>query len=550
MGQVGAIPTPVWWQTDIIYQIYPRSFKDSNGDGIGDLNGIIEKLDYLSGVLGVGAIWLSPFYTSPMADFGYDVADYTGVDPMFGDLMAFDRLVEETHRRGLKIIVDWVPNHSSNQHPWFIESRSSRTNPKRGWYLWADPKANGGPPNNWVSAFGGSAWEWDEQTGQYYEHSFLKEQPDLNWRNPEVIAAMFETVEFWLKREVDGFRIDVAQAILKDPQLRDNPLRTNEALSTHKPMGDYDTQIHLYDGPQEDTHLIYQQLRRLIDKYSLTRPRMSVGEVHIFDLTKWARYYGQNLDELHMPFNFGLLKTHWEAQEVRQVVDNLEAHIPPGGWPNYVLSNHDEPRIASRLGVKTTRLAMMLLLTLRGTPTMYYGDELGLQNVEIKADKVQDPWEKLTPGLGLGRDGERTPMQWDTTPNAGFSPAEVTPWLPVAENFQMQNVAVELTQPDSMLNFTRRLVALRQGSPALNAGSYQAVDGVPQTCFVYLRQHGSERYMVLLNFSEQTEIIELAGWDTGQLALSTRLEAYKERDVNLAKVSLEAGEGWVVKLAE
>jgi alpha-glucosidase len=550
MGQTTQTPSTVWWQTDIIYQIYPRSFKDSNGDGIGDLNGIIEKLDYLSDTLGVGAIWLSPFYPSPMADFGYDVADYTGIDPIFGDLADFDRLVQEAHRRGLKIIVDWVPNHSSDRHPWFIESRSSRTNPKRDWYVWRNPKPNGDPPNNWVSAFGGSAWEWDVSTGQYYLHSFLKEQPDLNWRNSELAEAMFNTVEFWLKREVDGFRIDVAQAILKDPEFRDNPLRTNEELSTHKPMGDYDSQIHLYDSSHEDTHLVYRQLRRLIDKYSVTRPRMTVGEVHIFDLEKWASYYGQDLDELHMPFNFGLLKANWQAQAVRQVVDNLEAHLPAGGWPNYVLSNHDEPRIASRLGVKVTRLAMLLLLTLRGTPTMYYGDELAMQNVEIEPDKVQDPWEKLTPGLGLGRDGERTPMQWDATPNAGFSPAGVTPWLPVAENYRQQNVAVELTQPASMLNFTRRLIALRQGSMALKAGSYQAVDGVPQTCFVYLRQSGSERYLVLLNFSEQPETIELPEGGRGRLALSTRLETFEEREVDLAKVNLEAGEGWLVKLAE
>ncbi|MBN9388001.1 MAG: DUF3459 domain-containing protein [Chloroflexi bacterium] len=541
--------TPQWWQNGIIYQVYPRSFKDGNGDGIGDLNGITEKLDYFSETLGVTAIWLSPFYRSPMADFGYDVADYTDVDPMFGNLADFDRLVEETHKRGLKIIVDWVPNHTSNQHPWFLESKSSKDNPKRDWYVWKDPKPDGSPPNNWVSGFGGSAWEFDPATGQYYEHTFLKEQPDLNWRNPAVVEAMFGTVEFWLKRGVDGFRIDVAQSILKDAEFRDNPLRTDNAVAGHKPMGDYDTQVHLYDGPQEETHGIYRQLRQLIDRYSAEQPRMMVGEIHIFDVVKWAQFYGENLDELHMPFNFGLLKAKWEAQAIRETVDNLEENIPEGAWPNYVLGNHDEPRIASRIGPGMARLAMLLLLTLRGTPTMYYGDELGMQDVKIPADKVQDPWERLTPGMGLGRDPERTPMQWDASPNAGFTGPEVTPWLPVSDIYEQENVAAELAEPGSMLNFTRRLIELRQNSPALLSGSYRAVNGVPVGCFVFLRESSNERFLILLNFSDETATIQLPDLGEGLVVLSTEEEGLAEKVIALDEVRLGPAGGLLVKLA-
>jgi alpha-glucosidase len=291
----------LWWQTGVIYQIYPRSFRDTTGNGVGDLRGILEGLDYLARTLGVDAIWLSPFYPSPMADFGYDVADYTNVDPLFGDLATFDALVSQAHQRGLKIIVDLVPNHTSDQHPWFVESRSSCDNPKRDWYIWADAKADGSPPNNWLSVFGGPAWEWDAKTGQYYLHSFLKEQPDLNWRNPAVQTAMFAVVRFWLDRDVDGFRVDVAHYVMKDPELRDNPPNPQPGKSIHKPLGDYDSLLHLYDKGHPDVHIVYGEFRRLLDSSSADRPRMAVGEIHIFDWQQWASYYGRNLDELHMP---------------------------------------------------------------------------------------------------------------------------------------------------------------------------------------------------------------------------------------------------------
>ena len=469
----------LWWQTGVVYQIYPRSFVDTTANGVGDLRGVISKLDYLDDTLGIDAIWLSPFYPSPMADFGYDVADYTDVHPLFGDLAAFDDLIAEAHRRGLKIIIDFVPNHSSNQHPWFLESRSSRDNPKRDWYVWADPKPDGGGagqhrlPNNWLSVFGGSAWEWDEATCQYYLHSFLKEQPDLNWRNPEVKAAMFDVVRFWLERGVDGFRLDVAHYIMKDPEMRDNPVNPNPQGTLRRPAREYDLLIHLHDKGHPDTHNVFREFRQLLDAYSAGQPRFSVGEIHIFDWQKWASYYGENLDELHMPFNFALLNVEWEAREVREVVDALEAAIPPGAWPNYVLGNHDYWRIASRYGQAQARVAAMLLLTLRGTPTLYYGDEIGMTDVPVPPEQQQDPWGLNQPGFT--RDPCRTPMQWISGPNAGFSAPE-TPelWLPLASDYQEVNVERQLEDPSSILSLHRCLLAYRKATPALKWGELPA----------------------------------------------------------------------------
>jgi alpha-glucosidase len=509
---------PLWWQRGVVYQIYPRSFQDSNGDGIGDLAGVIDRLDYLRDTLPVEAIWLSPFYPSPMADFGYDVADYVDIDPIFGDLATFDRLVEEAHGRDIRIIIDFVPNHTSDQHPWFLESRSSRDNPKRDWYVWRDPKPDGSPPNNWLAVFGGRAWEWDEHTGQYYLHSFLKEQPDLNWRNPEVKAAMFDVVRFWLERGVDGFRIDVAYAIMKDPELRDNP--PNPDLPPGTSGRDYGTQLHVHDMKHPDLHQVYRDLRRLLDAYSGERPRVMIGEIHVYEWPEWATYYGQNLDEFHLPFNFGLIALEvlgrplpWGAATVRTVVGAIEAATGVvGGWPNYVLGNHDTHRIASRVGPEGARLAMMLLLTLRGTPTLYQGDELGMHDVEIPPDRIQDPFELMTPGLGFGRDPERTPMQWDAGPNAGFCAAGVEPWLPIADDYREVNAATELTEPRSILALTRALLELRRNHPALHSGSYRPLDGVPEDCFVYEREADGERFLVALNFGgEEREVVVPAG---------------------------------------
>ena len=499
-----------WWQTGVVYQIYPRSFQDSNGDGVGDLPGIAARLDHLAS-LGVDAIWISPFYPSPMKDFGYDVSDYTDVDPLFGRLADFDRLLAAAHERGLAVIIDWVPNHTSDQHSWFLASRSSRDSPQRDWYVWRDPKPDGSLPNNWLSAFGGPAWTWDERTRQYYLHTFLKEQPDLNWRNPAVRRAMLDTLEFWLERGVDGFRIDVAHAVMKDPELRDNPPAPAGRRDFHKDMGAYGTQLHIYDRGHADTHLVYRDVRRLLERYSGTRARVSIGEIHLFDLAELVAYYGAELDELHMPFNFTLLNVPWTAEAVRSTVDEMEAALPAGAWPNWVLGNHDESRVASRIGAAAARSAMLLLLTLRGTPTLYYGDELGMEDVPVPPELVQDPWGKNVPGLGLGRDPERAPIPWDGSPNAGFTRLGVKPWLPLPPDAATRNVEAQAAKPDSMLTLTRSLLAVRRAHPALQRGSYRPVAEAPAGVFAYERALGDERLLVLVNFLPTPADVRVTG---------------------------------------
>jgi alpha-glucosidase len=502
-----------WWQTGVVYQVYPRSFQDANADGVGDLDGITSRLDYLTW-LGVDAVWVSPIYPSPMADFGYDVADYCDVEPAFGDLFSFDRLVAAVHARGLKLLLDWVPNHSSDRHPWFVESRGSRHSPRRAWYVWRDPQPGTGPgtarppapPNNWLSAFGGPAWTWDEATGQFYLHSFLKEQPDLNWRTPDLRAAMLDTLRFWLARGADGFRIDVAHAILKDPELRDNP--PNPAPSGgHKPTSAYDAQLHVHDKAHPDVHEAFSAIRALVDGFDGTE-RVTLGEIHEYDLARWAGYYGRPGPDgapggLHMPINFGLLQTPWTAGAVRAHVDAVEAALPPGAWPNYVLGNHDERRIASRLGAAGARLAAVLLLTLRGTPTLYYGDELGMPEVDVTDARRQDPAGLRSGVPGLGRDGCRTPMAWDASPSAGFSdaPPEAL-WLPLHPGHERVNVAAERDDPASLLSLYRALLALRRATLALHAGAYRALDGMPPAVFAYERGEGEGRVRVALNFSD------------------------------------------------
>jgi len=536
-----------WWQRSVIYQIYPRSFMDANGDGIGDLRGIIQRLDYLSDTLGVEAIWLSPFYPSPMADFGYDVADYTNVDPIFGDLDDFDELVRRAHDRDLKIIVDYVPNHCSDQHAWFIESSSDKNNPKRDWYTWRDAKTDGSPPNNWLSVFGGSAWEWHPATEQYYLHSFLKEQPDLNWRNPQLKEVMFDVLRFWLDRGVDGFRIDVAHFIMKDPQLRDNPLKEVVSSDFHKPLGDYDTQIHVYSQDHADIHPLYREIRHLLDEYSQEKPRFSAGEIHIFEWGKWSRYYGRDLDELHMPLNFQLLGVDLQVEKVRQVVDAQEQALPSGAWPNYVLGNHDETRVASRYSEQEARLMAMLLLTLRGTPTLYYGEEIGMREASIPADQQQDPWGIQVPGLS--RDGCRTPMQWNDREKAGFSAAGgYQPWLPVNDNFGEINVAGQLQEPGSMLNLYRHLLSIRKSSPPLQIGSYHPFNNIDKNCYAYRRiLPGHREHIVLLNFSPEQLTINLGQTGIARVQLSTYLD--RDEHIDLSRVHLREHEGVIVENA-
>ncbi len=478
---------------------------DSNGDGIGDLAGITSKLDYLAGVLGVDALWISPFYTSPMADFGYDVADYVDVDPIFGALADFSVLVERAHGLGLKVVIDWVPNHSSSKHAWFVESRSSRRNPRRDWYVWKDPAPGGGEPNNWVSVFGGPAWTYDDRTGQYYLHSFLAEQPDLNWRNPAVKEAMLGTLRFWLELGVDGFRLDACHFAMKDPDYRSNPVLEHPEPG-YKDMGDYDRFVHLHDRGHPDIHMLFREVRAVLDEYSAERSRFSVGEIHL-EGEEWAAYYGDN-DELHMPYFFGMLHGDWTAAWARRTVGSLEAVLPPGAWPNYVLGNHDEVRIATRYGDRRARMATLMLLTLRGTPTLYYGDELGMVQADIPPEEQQDPWGRRQPGLG--RDGCRTPLQWTADPYGGFS--TVRPWLATVDPDADRNVEAQLADPDSMLHLTRRLLEVRKGSEALRIGDYQALEGLPETVFAYRRRAADgETVCVYLNFGGEPVRVPAAG---------------------------------------
>jgi alpha-glucosidase len=389
-----------WWQTGVVYQVYPRSFQDGNGDGIGDLPGIASRLGYLRH-LGVDAIWLSPFYPSPMSDFGYDVSDFCEVDPKFGTLADFDALLSLAHCFGMRVIVDYVPNHTSDKHSWFVESRSSRTSRKRDWYVWRDGKPDGSPPTNWLSEFGGSAWTFDRQTGQYYYHAYLKEQPDLNWRNPEVRTAMLDVLRFWLDRGVDGFRVDAIHHLIESEELIDNPPNPDwqPGMSPARRL------LRLYTMDQPEVHGPIRAMRRLINQYT---DRVLIGEAYL-PLDQLMAYYGVNLTGFHLPFNFALISVPWDPASIATLIKAYEKALPPRAWPNWVLGNHDRSRVVTRLGRKQARIAAMLLLTLRGTPTIYQGEEIGMTDVPISANAVEDPWEKRVPGLGLGRDPEPHP---------------------------------------------------------------------------------------------------------------------------------------------
>jgi len=516
-----------WWETEIIYQIYPRSFQDSNSDGIGDLKGIQSRLPYLED-LGIKAIWLSPIYPSPMIDFGYDVSDYTDIHPVFGTMDDFVELLEDVHQREMKLILDFVPNHTSDQHPWFIESCSSLHDPKRNWYIWKDPKPDGSPPNNWRSYFGGSAWKLDNHTGQYYLHLFTKEQPDLNWRNPEVVQNMHKVLRFWLDRGVDGFRVDVIALLIKDAQFSDEPR--------------VKTRIRTVDQPE--VHDIIRQFRTVLDEYG---DRVLIGELW-FPYKRLVTCYGKNLDECHLPFNFGLIHNPFTLQTISKLVHEYENALPKGAWPNWVLGNHDQNRIASekRAGEANARLAQMLLLTLRGTPTMYYGDELGMPNVDIPPEKYQDPQALNEPGAGRSRDLERTPMQWNDTPYAGFSTVE--PWLPVADDYASRNVKVQEADSNSMLWMVKQLIHLRRTSPALNHGNYISITVYDHNVMAYLRTGEEENFIVVLNFSGTEKIVNLAAnSQNGQIVLSTQLD--RTGDVLLNTLELRRHEGLVIRLS-
>lgn len=484
--------TESWWRAGALYQIYPRSFQDSNGDGVGDLEGIRRRLDYLVW-LGVDAIWISPFYPSPMHDFGYDVADYCNVDPVFGSLEAFDALVADAHALGQKVILDFVPNHTSIEHPWFKESRAGQS-PKRDWYIWRDGAPGGGPPNNWLAHFGGPAWDYDAKSGQYYYHAFLPEQPDLNWRNPQVRAAMYDILRFWLRRGADGFRVDVITHLMKDEELRDNP--RNPAWTSKQP--EYEQLLHTNSADHPDVHDVIAEMRNVIDEFD---DRLLIGEIYL-PMHRLVAYYGKDLSGAHLPFNFQLLDAPWTAAKIGDLIEAYEAALPEGAWPNWVLSNHDRPRIAARVGENQARVAQMLLLTLRGSPTLYYGDELGIADVEIPADRIRDPWALREPGLKVGRDPERTPMQWDTSAFAGFSKQE--PWLPLTPDWLTRNVAEMSGDPASVLSLVRALLRLRRAHRSLSLGSWERLASEGDI-LAYRRRYDDDHKIIVLNFSSEPQ---------------------------------------------
>lgn len=528
----------VWWKEGIIYQIYPRSFQDTNGDGIGDLRGIIDRLDYLQW-LGIKSIWLSPIFVSPMADFGYDISDYCDIHPVFGSLDDLMSLIGEVHKRDMKIILDLVPNHTSDQHPWFVESRASRENPKRDWYLWQDAKEDGSTPNNWRSAFGGSAWEWDENTKQFYYHAFDKAQPDLNWRNPEVQRAMFDVMRFWLDRGVDGFRVDVMWHMIKDEQWRDNP--SNPEYLPH--MSTFHEVLPIYSTDQPEVHDIVRKMRNVLDTYD---DRMMIGEIYL-PVQRLVAYYGVDLSGAQLPFNFQLVTLPWDATEIATALMTYEAALPPQGWPNWVLSNHDKPRVASRVGWDQAFVAAMLLFTLRGTITLYYGDEIGMRDVNVPIERIVDPRGLNMPDKNLGRDPQRTPMQWDASAHGGFTSGK--PWLPVDRLTASRNVESQRKDEDSLLALHRRLIRLRQSEAAFTRGDFLPVYADTQL-ISYLREApDADRFLVVLNLTHRPCYFKPPTEEfTGTIELSTAREVEGQRFAGI--VALEGDQGVVVRLTQ
>jgi alpha-glucosidase len=529
-----ATAVPTWWQRGVIYQIYPRSFADASGDGVGDLRGITDRLAYLAW-LGVDAVWISPIYLSPMADFGYDVTDHTTVDPLFGTLADVDELVSEAHRLGLRVLLDYVPNHTSIEHRWFAEARASRGSPRRDWYLWRDPAPDGGPPNNWRSVFGGPAWTLDP-SGQYYYHAYLPEQPDLNWRHPPVRDAMLGVLGFWLDRGVDGFRIDGLRHLLKDPEWRDNPPNPH----FRNGMSPYEALLPVYSTDLDDIHEPVAAMRTALREHGdPSDERLLLGELYV-PIERLVRYYGRDGQGLQMPANMHLIATDWRPEAIAALVERYEAALPSGAWPNWVLGNHDRSRIATRVGQAQARVAAMLLLTLRGTPTLYYGDEIGMANVPIPSEQIRDPYARRVPGLGVGRDPQRTPMQWSAETHAGFCRPDAEPWLPISAEYERVNVAAQQNETDSMLTLYRRLLALRRKSLALTAGSYRTIragNGV----FLYAREHADERMIIALNLTRTARTVALSG----RTRLSTRLD--REDESAIDSLRLRPNEGAILE---
>jgi alpha-glucosidase len=521
----------VWYRRAVFYQIYPLSFQDGDGDGRGDLRGILSRVDHLAW-LGVDAVWLCPVYPSPMDDFGYDIADYCAVDPVFGSIDDFDRLLDALHRRGIRLVLDFVPNHTSDRHPWFEESRASRNNPKSDWYIWADPRPGGGPPNNWLGRFGGSAWTWEPRRQQYYLHSFLESQPELNVGEPRVMDALAEVMRFWLRRGVDGFRIDAAAVLAKDPQLRDDP--PNPEADDDTPPPERQRRDHS-DGQPASVDLL-ATMRSVADEF---RDRVLLGEVDT-SKDRIGKFYGTpERPALHLPLSYLLLEADWNAAGLVEAILGYLRSLPAHGWPLWAIGGQDKKRIASAVGERQAPNAALLALTLPGTPLFYAGDEIGMQQVCRPDVEPRDPFEKLVPGYGLNRDPERAPMTWDETPNAGFTSGR--PWLPIADDWPRRNVAVERADPASILHVYRRILALRRAEPALVEGDMEglAADG---DVLRFARRMLDRRLHVAVNPVGEARTIRLP--DAGRILVSTCAGRDGERVAR--DVRLSGDEGVVV----
>ena len=517
VAELTPVSTPSeWWRSGVIYQVYPRSFADANGDGIGDLAGIASKLAYVAD-LGVDAVWISPFFTSPMRDFGYDVSDYCDVDPMFGSLDDFRLLLGRAHELGLKILIDLVFSHTSDQHPWFTESRASRDNAKADWYVWADAKPDGTAPNNWLSIFGGVAWQWDTRRNQYFLHNFLTSQPDLNVQNPAVQDALLDAARFWLELGVDGFRLDVVNFYMHDLELRDNPpvgeMHRDPAVRSSNP---YSMQRHLHDKSQPENLLFLARLRSLCDEY----PGIAmVGEIGDEEpLVRIAEYTGGG-DKLHMGYSFDLLGVRHDAPYVRRVIEKFEA-VVTDGWPCWSVGNHDTVRVRTRWGngdKGVARAALALIMMMRGTPCVFQGEELGLANVTMTFADLQDPFGIEFWPDEQGRDGCRTPMPWDSSVHGGFGTIATTkPWLPVAPEHIALNAASQITDSESMLSFARRVLAWRKTQPAIQLGSLRLIDTSNSAGLGFVRALGAARLVCAVNVSD-----DAASLDLSDLALSS-----------------------------
>ncbi|NEP58626.1 MAG: alpha-glucosidase [Symploca sp. SIO2G7] len=545
MFMTKSVQSPKWWETGVIYQIYPLTYADGNQDGTGDLRGIIQRLDYLndgdpnsSSSLGIDAIWLSPINTSPMVDNGYDISDYRDICSVFGSLEEFDELLAKAHQRDIKIILDLVINHTSNQHPWFLESASSQDNPKADWYLWQTPFEGQDLPNNWQSYFGGTGWKYCEARQQFYFHTFNQNQPDLNWHNPDVRAAVYDIIRFWLDRGVDGFRLDASSVYSKDPYFRNNPLKYE---ATDK--NDYNNYHHLYDKNLPETHRIIREIRAVLEEYD---SRVLIGETFIDNrFYDSVIFHGANNQELHLAITFEFPFSPWYPGYLQREIEKNEIIIKPGAWPCYFLDNHDIPRHLSRwiecsLCVDSeaiAKAAATLLLTVRGTPLLYYGQELGMvDNTDIPEDRLQDRAvvQSKTHEFPASRDGARTPMQWDRGPHAGFSFGKnIEPWLPVHSNYLEVNVQTALQKPDSILNFYRRLLRVRKQSDALRRGTWRTLMHYPHEHMAYLRETTTETVLVVINFAyeqpfERDVKVDSEDWT---VLLSTHYETGKLIDL-------------------